>query len=142
MSIRVEEYVREDGSNPFRVWFDRLDSQVAAKVATALRVPVTEAGRAALALTQNVWVDVVKDCSTNPCGAPDGITDFVDVSAILDKFKNLTGNVIKARADIEPKVPDQLVNITDVAFCLGAFLGQTYPPLGGVRGAAEWVGGA
>ena len=36
MSIRVEEYVREDGSNPFRAWFDRFDSQAAAKVATAV----------------------------------------------------------------------------------------------------------
>ena len=34
--MRVEEYVREDGSNPFRAWFDRLDSQAAAKVATAV----------------------------------------------------------------------------------------------------------
>jgi putative addiction module killer protein len=32
----VVEYVRADGSNPFRRWFDRLDSQAAAKVATAL----------------------------------------------------------------------------------------------------------
>ena len=36
ISMRVEEYVREDGSNPFRAWFDRLDSQAAAKVATAV----------------------------------------------------------------------------------------------------------
>lgn len=36
MSMRVEEYVRGDGSNPFRAWFDRLDSQAAAKVATAV----------------------------------------------------------------------------------------------------------
>lgn len=34
--MRVEEYVREDGSNPFRAWFDRLHSQAAAKVATAV----------------------------------------------------------------------------------------------------------
>lgn len=34
--MRVEEYVREDGSNSFRAWFDRLDSQAAAKVATAV----------------------------------------------------------------------------------------------------------
>ncbi len=31
----VEEYVREDGSNPFGSWFDDLDPQAAAKVATA-----------------------------------------------------------------------------------------------------------
>jgi putative addiction module killer protein len=35
MSIAVVEYVREDGSNPFRRWFDRLDPQSAAKVTTA-----------------------------------------------------------------------------------------------------------
>ena len=34
--IRVEEYIREDDSNPYRVWFDDLDVQAAAKVATAL----------------------------------------------------------------------------------------------------------
>jgi putative addiction module killer protein len=36
MTVRVEEYVREDGSSPFRVWFDVLDPAAAAKVATAL----------------------------------------------------------------------------------------------------------
>lgn len=36
MAFRVEEYVREDGSAPFRAWFDRLDHHAAAKVATAI----------------------------------------------------------------------------------------------------------
>jgi putative addiction module killer protein len=31
----VQEYIREDGSNPFGSWFSCLDSQAAAKVATA-----------------------------------------------------------------------------------------------------------
>lgn len=35
MRIRVEEYVREDGSSPYREWFDSLDPQAAAKVTTA-----------------------------------------------------------------------------------------------------------
>jgi putative addiction module killer protein len=35
MALTVVEYVREDGSNPFRTWFDGLGSQAAAKVATA-----------------------------------------------------------------------------------------------------------
>lgn len=35
MVIKVAEYVREDGSNPFKEWFDDLDAQAAAKVATA-----------------------------------------------------------------------------------------------------------
>jgi putative addiction module killer protein len=32
---RIVEYIREDGSNPYRHWFDRLGPQAAAKVATA-----------------------------------------------------------------------------------------------------------
>src|SRR5262245_58314080 len=34
-TIRVEECVREDGSIPYRRWFDSLDPQAAARVATA-----------------------------------------------------------------------------------------------------------
>ena len=34
--IRIEEYVREDGSVPYRAWFDGLDAQAAAKVVVAL----------------------------------------------------------------------------------------------------------
>jgi hypothetical protein len=35
MSIRVDEYIRADTSNPYQQWFDSLDAQAAAKVATA-----------------------------------------------------------------------------------------------------------
>jgi putative component of toxin-antitoxin plasmid stabilization module len=34
MSIRVEEYIRPDGANPYKTWFDSLDPQAAAKVVT------------------------------------------------------------------------------------------------------------
>ncbi|MEO7334097.1 MAG: type II toxin-antitoxin system RelE/ParE family toxin [Gemmatimonadales bacterium] len=36
MTIRVEEYLRADGANPFRRWFDRLDPMAAVKVTVAL----------------------------------------------------------------------------------------------------------
>ena len=35
VALTVVEYVREDGSNPYRKWFDELHAQAAAKVATA-----------------------------------------------------------------------------------------------------------
>jgi putative addiction module killer protein len=35
MTGRVDEYIREDGSNPYKRWFDSLDRHAAAKVATA-----------------------------------------------------------------------------------------------------------
>jgi hypothetical protein len=34
-AIKVVEYIRSDGSNPFKAWFDDLDAQAAAKVAIA-----------------------------------------------------------------------------------------------------------
>jgi hypothetical protein len=54
MPIRVEEYIREDASIPYKRWFDSLDAQATAKVATAkLRM---ELG--------NIWR------STNPARKP------------------------------------------------------------------------
>jgi putative addiction module killer protein len=35
MNIRVEEYIRPDGSSPYADWFNSLDAQAAAKVVTA-----------------------------------------------------------------------------------------------------------
>jgi putative addiction module killer protein len=35
MSIRVDEYIRADGSNPYQRWFERLDRHAAAKVTLA-----------------------------------------------------------------------------------------------------------
>ena len=35
MAIKVEEYIREDASNPYKHWFDSLPSQAAAKVTVA-----------------------------------------------------------------------------------------------------------
>jgi hypothetical protein len=74
------------------------------------------------------WGDAVGNCTVIPCLPPDGVVNVTtDVTAVLDKFKNLSGAVAKARADFEPEVPDQRVNITDVTFCLDAFLGAAYP---------------
>ena len=35
MTIKVEEYIREDASNPYKLWFDGLPAQSAAKVTVA-----------------------------------------------------------------------------------------------------------
>jgi putative addiction module killer protein len=35
MTIKVEEYIREDASNPYKQWFDSLTPQAAAKVTVA-----------------------------------------------------------------------------------------------------------
>ncbi|UCC30486.1 MAG: hypothetical protein JSU86_20095 [Phycisphaerales bacterium] len=88
-----------------------------------------------LVLPMSVWGDVVRNCTTCPCGAPDGTVGIpTDVTAVLDKFKNLVppslpcAAVTKVRADLEPQIPDQVINITDVTYTLDAFRGFGYPP--------------
>jgi len=85
-------------------------------------------------LRTSIWGDIVRDCATYPCSPPDGSVDMTtDVTAVLDKFRNLgppaipVAAVAKARADIEPQTPDQLINIIDVSQVLNAFRGFTYP---------------
>ena len=53
MMLAVREYIREDGSNPYRTWFDGLHAQAATKVATAtLRI---EMGN----LSSVKWIGVI-----------------------------------------------------------------------------------
>ncbi len=75
------------------------------------------------------WGDVVGNCITIPCSPPNGTIDVVfDGLAVLDKFRNRARfGVSKARADLEPDLPDQVLNITDVTRVLDAFAGARYP---------------
>ncbi|UCC31902.1 MAG: hypothetical protein JSU86_06415, partial [Phycisphaerales bacterium] len=85
-----------------------------------------------LVITMSTWADVVRSCAGWPCTPPDGTTGIpTDVTAVLDKFKNLgppsipCEAVMKVRADVDPNFPDWLVNISDVTFVLDAFRGCT-----------------
>ena len=80
------------------------------------------------------WGDVVKDCTTRPCGGPNNIVDIVDVVAILDKFKNQITAPLKLRCDLEPATTDALINISDVTYALEAFGGSPYPFAGSFGG--------
>jgi hypothetical protein len=82
----------------------------------------------ALALTTSLWGDAVGDCATLPCTPPDGVVGIgTDVTAGVDKFKNLPGCMSKVRADLEPAMVDGRINITDITFGVEAFLGHSYP---------------
>ena len=68
------------------------------------------------------------DCC-GPQGAPPDLSVDItlDVTQILDKFKNLEGAISILRADLEPKDVDFVINISDVTFDLNAFSGSAYP---------------
>ncbi len=84
---------------------------------------------APLTITTSKWGDSVGTCAVIPCSPPEGVVNMAtDVTACFDKFRNLVGAVLKSRADIEPNLPDGLVNISDCTFELDAFRGFAYPP--------------
>ena len=87
-----------------------------------------------LEMTQSRWGDLVSNCVTCPCGPPDGSVGIpTDVTAVLDKFKNLAlfdcYAPVKVRAEHDRCTPDQRIDIPDVMFCLDAFRGFPYPPV-------------
>lgn len=75
------------------------------------------------------WGDTVGqfDTENEEWTSPDGDTAIIDVVSILDKFKSAPTAPSKARVDLEPATPDQLINITDVTRALDAFSGAPYP---------------
>ena len=79
--------------------------------------------------------DVVRDCGTQPCSPPNGTIDFVDISAVVDKFRNLPTAPRKARADvinsdIAQAKPDKKVDFVDISHVVDAFRNIAQPPVG------------
>lgn len=57
--MKVQEYIREDGSSPYRKWFDSLGTQAAAKVTVAI-------ARLELGNTSNIkWFDGIGEYKIN-----------------------------------------------------------------------------
>ncbi|MGD2110307.1 MAG: CRTAC1 family protein [Phycisphaerae bacterium] len=75
--------------------------------------------------------DVVGDCGVVPCTAPQGVIDFIDISAVVEKFKNADAAIQKARADVINNTttlspPDRAVDFVDIASVVDAF--RAAPP--------------
>jgi len=81
---------------------------------------------AELPIETSRWGDV-----DEPFSPPDPTTqpDFVDVSRVVDKFKNLAGAPIKTRAMLQPDDPNmnQDVSFLDISATVDAFKGLAYP---------------
>jgi hypothetical protein len=79
--------------------------------------------------------DIVGNCTDHPCDLPEGSVDYVDISAIVDKFRNEPSALRKARTDLfnskahEP-APDLKVDFSDVAYSVDAFRNGAIAPVG------------
>ncbi len=80
-----------------------------------------------IGLSTASWGDTIGDCDVIPCTPSDGSVHIVDVMAVVARFSTADNAIVKARADLEPETPDQVINITDVLRGVGAFVGLAYP---------------
>lgn len=81
---------------------------------------------APLAVSTSVPGDVVGNCQVTPCTPANGFAENVDITAVLDKFKNLPSAPSKARADLDPATLDGRITISDVLRTLDGFVGDPY----------------
>ncbi|GAH89231.1 unnamed protein product [marine sediment metagenome] len=79
-----------------------------------------------LQINTSRWGDLVSG-SCSSWTAPDGIVDFMDITAVADKFKNLPTAPIKVRCDISSNIPDQKVDFVDISYITDAFKEEPYP---------------
>ncbi len=68
--------------------------------------------------TTFAWADVTE---------PFGIVNFTDISAVLDRFRDIPQALPKTRCDLQPATPDYIVDFSDVSSAVDAFKGQPYP---------------
>ena len=77
--------------------------------------------------TSAKWCDITGDCGVTPCSPPNGLIDFIDILAVVEKFKNEEGAPIKARTDLSGNLPDLVIDFVDISYTVDAFRGNPYP---------------
>ncbi len=74
--------------------------------------------------TASLWGDVV---GGGPGTPPNGNTNFVDISVVVDKFKGIVGAAGVDVADLHPSQPDGVIDFNDIAATVDAFKGLGFP---------------
>jgi hypothetical protein len=73
------------------------------------------------------WGDIVGEYIEPTWTPGDGVTDFVDISALVDGFRNLPTAPPKEWCDIYPAYADGVIDFNDIAACVDGFRGYAYP---------------
>lgn len=80
--------------------------------------------------TSGRWGDLIGGTPTDP---PDDDTNFIDISGVVDKFRNAPNSPGLPLSDLSPSQTDGRIDFTDISMCVDAFRGLSYPfagPLG------------
>jgi hypothetical protein len=73
------------------------------------------------------WGDITGTFLDGAWTAPNGIVDFQDVSAAVDRFRNPPTAPSLERCDIAPETPNGVVDFEDISYVVDAFRNLPYP---------------
>ena len=76
---------------------------------------------------RNFWGDIVGEFNGVAWTPPNGVQNFVDVQAAVKTFQDGESTAPLIWADVEPEIPNRIVNFTDVFLLVLAFRGEPYP---------------
>ncbi len=77
-------------------------------------------------LTVPLWGDLVNDFIDGAWTPSNGVVDFRDITAMVDRFKNLPVAPPMAWCDMQPAYPDGVVDFADIMYVVDAFRGNSY----------------
>jgi hypothetical protein len=77
--------------------------------------------------TCTLWGDCIGPIYNEAWTPPDGRVDFVDISAIVEKFKNEPTAPLKAQVELFGNLPDFVIDFMDISSAVEAFRGFAYP---------------
>ena len=74
-----------------------------------------------LSISTSMWGDVVGDFVGSVWTAPNDVVDFIDISSLVDKFRNLPDAPKKARTDVAGDTPDRKIDFVDITCVVDGF---------------------
>ncbi len=77
--------------------------------------------------TPSTWGDVVGTFADGAWTPPNGVANFVDISAVVQGFQGLPQAAPMPWLDLAPQVPNGSINFADISACVSGFQGQPYP---------------
>ena len=79
--------------------------------------------------TTSLWGDITGgwNPATSAWDPPDGVSDMIDVSAVVDRFMNSTNAPSKTLVDLGSGLLDHIVDFADISYAVDAAVGHPYP---------------
>ena len=73
------------------------------------------------------WGDIVRAFGQGVQNIPDGKVELIDYMSVINKFEDAPGTLSKTQTDLDPTIPNRIIDILDIIQAVDAFQGIAYP---------------